>query len=292
MINYNPKDWFGLIFRFHKSDTFSKLIWVMLCLAVYSAVLVYLEIEVFNFRKFATPIMHSILGFVISLLLVFRTNTAYDRWWEGRKQWGALVNVSRNLALKLHAFLPRQRQAKRERMREMLGAYAGLLRHHLRNQPYDVLHKALPATVKLQEGEHAPNALANAMQAEILELYQKEELSEAAYLALLNDLNAFTNICGACERIKKTPIPYTYNIFIKKFIFIYIITMPLGFVGELYYYTIGVTVFVFYVLASLELIAEEIEDPFGEDSNDLPTDTLSATIEQNVNEIMQRAAAE
>lgn len=264
----------------------------MVSLALYSAVVVYLEIEVFNFRKFATPIMHSILGFVISLLLVFRTNTAYDRWWEGRKQWGALVNVSRNLALKLHAFIPRQRGEMRENLRVMVGSYAGLLRHHLRNAPYSVLKNAMPKNVKLAEGEHAPNALANAMQAQILELYQKEELSEAAYLALLNDVSTFTDICGACERIKKTPIPYTYNIFIKKFIFIYIITMPLGFVNELYYYTIGVTVFVFYVLGSLELIAEEIEDPFGEDSNDLPTDTLSDTIETNVNEIMQRASAE
>src|SRR5690606_29569437 len=103
--------------------------------------------------------------------------------------------------------------------------------------------------------------------------------------AMLQDLNAFTDICGACERIKKTPIPYTYNIFIKKFIFAYIITLPFAFVS-FGYWVAGITAFVFYVLASLEMIAEEIEDPFGRDANDLPTDDLAETIRKNVFQII------
>jgi putative membrane protein len=106
MVRYNPKDWFGLIFKFHKQETFRKLAWVMLSIAVYTAIVVYIEIEILQLKYASTTIVHSLLGFIISLLLVFRTNTAYDRWWEGRKQWGALVNVSRNLALKIDAILP------------------------------------------------------------------------------------------------------------------------------------------------------------------------------------------
>ena len=109
MISYNPKEWFTFIFRFHKADTFRKLLPLMAGIGFYSAVIAYLELEYWQLsvdsRLRNLPVMHNLLGFAISMLLVFRTNTAYDRWWEGRKLWGSLVNNSRNFALKLSAFL-------------------------------------------------------------------------------------------------------------------------------------------------------------------------------------------
>jgi len=287
MVTYNPKDWFGLIFRFHKAETFRRLFWVMVTIGIYSFIVTYIEIAVLELKYASTTIVHSLLGFIISLLLVFRTNTAYDRWWEGRKQWGALVNVSRNFALKVNAFLPKTEEERRNRLRAMTGAYATVLKEHLRKGSKEDLVKLLPDFLQEEEiGDHVPNHLADAMQKSLLDMYIKKEISEAAYLAMLTDLNAFTDICGACERIHKTPIPYTYNIFIKKFIFAYIVTMPFGFVSEFGYWCIAITIFTFYALASLEMIAEEIEDPFGNDSNDLPTDDLAETIKGNVEGII------
>jgi putative membrane protein len=89
-------------------------------------------------------------------------------------------------------------------------------------------------------------------------------------------------ICGACERIKNSPIPFSYSVFIKKFIFIYVITLPIAYVATLSWYAIPVSVFIYYVLASLELIAEEIENPFGTDANDLPLDEISKNIRKSV----------
>ena len=86
MKKYNPKDWFGLIFEFHKSDTLRRLLYVLLIYGAYASLIVYLELHYTNFKS--TISIHSLLGFVIGLLLVFRTNTAYDRWWEGRKVLG------------------------------------------------------------------------------------------------------------------------------------------------------------------------------------------------------------
>lgn len=289
MVIYNPKNWFGLIFQFHKADTFRKLIWVMLLLALFNGIVVFVADNFFETDYDNTPVLHSLLGFVISLLLVFRTNTAYDRWWEGRKQWGALVNVSRNLALKIESFLPRGAGERRVELREMTGAYAALLKEHLRHAPREELSKLLPDFLRDKlpgDQQHLPNFLARNIQQALLEMYHRKEMSEAGYLAMLQDLNAFTDICGACERIKKTPIPYTYNIFIKKFIFAYTITLPFAFVG-FGYASIGITVFIFYAFASLEMIAEEIEDPFGLDANDLPTDALAQTIRTNVDEIIR-----
>jgi putative membrane protein len=99
-------------------------------------------------------------------------------------------------------------------------------------------------------------------------------------------LQSFTEVCGACERIKNTPIPFSYSVFIKKFIFFYIMTLPFGYVFSMGYYVIPVVAFVFYVLASLELIAEEIEDPFGGDENDVPTEKIAQNIHKHVWEIL------
>ncbi len=288
MVNYNPRAWFGLIFKFHKAETFRKLFWVMISLAVFSALVVYAEQRLLGQSIATSMAMHSLLGFVISLLLVFRTNTAYDRWWEGRKQWGALVNVSRNMALKINAFVPVGEDKRQFRLREMTALYATVLKDHLRSLEANELGKYLPDFLILPgDAMHVPNYLANSIQKELLQAYQQHSLSEAAYLALLNDLNAFTDICGACERIKKTPIPYTYNIFLKKFIFIYIITLPFALIGDFGYWGVAVTIITFYTFASLEMIAEEIEDPFGLDPNDLPTDDLAETIYANVQEIIK-----
>jgi putative membrane protein len=105
---------------------------------------------------------------------------------------------------------------------------------------------------------------------------------------MLNEqLTSLTDICGACERIKNTPIPFSYSAFIKKFIFFYVITLPIGLAFTLGYIAIPVTAFIFYILASLELIAEEIEDPFGTDANDLPMEKIAQNIQENVQNIIK-----
>lgn len=132
---------------------------------------------------------------------------------------------------------------------------------------------------------HHPNYIARHIMQRIDNLY-KEGILSGDHLILLNaELQSLSDICGGCERIKNTPIPFSYSVFIKKFIFIYVGTLPIGFALSLGYYTIPVTTFIFYVLASLELIAEEIEDPFGKDSNDLPMEGMSVNIKNRVLEI-------
>ena len=116
MINYNPKEWFTFIFRFHKADTFRTLFPLIIGISVYSAVIGYLEIMVLKLGDNSylknISMMHTLLGFIISMLLVFRTNTAYDRWWEGRKLWGALVNNSATWPSNYQLCCPTQRKNK------------------------------------------------------------------------------------------------------------------------------------------------------------------------------------
>lgn len=287
MVQYNPKDWIAFIFRFHKSDTFRKLIPMMIFIGSYTYGVGYLEIVHWKLSEKSylsnINIMHSMLGFVISLLLVFRTNTAYDRWWEGRKLWGALVNNSRNLAIKISSML--HDESDRQYFRKMIPAYASILNKHLSKEDTG---KQLFDDVDLDidHHKHKPNQIAKILFQKVNDLYLQKKITGDQLIVLNDELKSFAEICGACERIKNTPIPYSYSAFIKKFIFFYVMTLPFGYVFSLGYYSIPVVIFIFYVLASLELIAEEIEDPFGYDANDLPTEKIASNIKKHVEEIL------
>ncbi len=287
MITYNPKDWWKLIFAFHRSDSFRVLLPGMVAVAVYTAAVAYLENEVFHASFRNTTLVHSLVGFVLSMLLIFRTNTAYDRWWEGRKLWGSFVNNSRNLALKLRAFLPAA-DADRELLCTLLLNFVGAAKDHLRQGadsgrlvaagPYDAAYYGTAT--------HLPNRVLLALFTEINRLYAAGALTGDQLILLNAELQSFADNLGACERIKRTPIPYAYSLFLKKIIFIYVFTMPIGFVLDYGYWAVPVVTFVFYAFASIEVIAEEIEDPFGSDANDLPIDAICETIRANVREIL------
>jgi len=292
MIAYNPKDWMTFIFRFHKADTFRKLLPIIAVICLYSGAIAWLEMEYWKLSENShvknIPIMHGMLGFVISLLLVFRTNTAYDRWWEGRKLWGSLVNNSRNLAIKIAVMIDKDDKETRSFFRNSISAYAFALQKHLRSQkPMNETNDGLDHVWKhISDEKHIPNQVALLMTQKIGTLRIEGKLTDEQWLILNSELTSFTDICGACERIKNTPIPFSYSIFLKKFIFFYVMTLPFGYVFSLGYYVIPVVAFIFYVLASLELVAEEIEEPFGGDANDLPTEQIAMNIQKHVGEII------
>ncbi|GAA4206487.1 bestrophin family ion channel [Pedobacter jeongneungensis] len=285
MINYNPKDWSTFIFHIDKSDTFRKLWPLMLGVAVFSGLVAYAELNYFQLSKTSNVtnigMMHSLLGFVLSLLLVFRTNTAYDRWWEGRKLLGALTNVSRNLAIKIKALKLEEDDVRF--FEYGIPKYAFALKEHLREKMYFGKNSLL---IEVEEGKHIPNQIASSLTSRFYGLLEKGAISQEQFIVLSGDFNQFTDICGACERIKNTPIPFSYSAFIKKFIFVYVITLPFGWVFSLGYFVVPIVPFILYVLASLELIAEEIENPFGYDANDLPVDQICNNIEKHVGEIL------
>jgi putative membrane protein len=292
MISYNPKDWLRFIFNFHKADTIRKLFPLMMIVALYSWGIAYLEMDYFHLSQNShlknLSLLHNLLGFAISMLLVFRTNTAYDRWWEGRKLWGSLVNNSRNLAIKLSSFLPQDDRDNRNFFVQLIPRFAQELRLHLQSEQtrFALDDKPHPEIPNFDRKKHVPNQVALLLVSRVQLLYKRGIISGEQLLLLNPEISSFMEVTGACERIKNTPIPYSYSGFIKKFIFIYIFTLPVGYVFNLGYWVIPVVVFVFYVLASLELIAEEIEDPFGGDTNDLPMDRMAANIEKNVMEIL------
>lgn len=286
MVIYNPKDWWKLIFAFQKSDTFRMMLPGIFGVAAYTSLIVWLENDLLQVGFKNTTVIHSLVGFVLSLMLVFRTNSAYERWWEGRKIWGSFVNNSRNLALKIATMV--EDPIVRNRFRVLIPNYVYAAKEHLR-QGTDIMQlqavDAYPLSHYQQDG-HVPSQVMKAMYQEVQLLVKEGKISMEQMLFLNNELQSFTDNMGACERIRKTPIPYSYNIFLKKVIFLYIFTMPIGFAREFGYWSAPIVAILFYIFASIELIAEEIEDPFGKDANDLPTDTIYETIKGNIEEIL------
>lgn len=288
---YNTKDWAQFVFSVSKSDTLFKLAPLIAFILVYSLGVAYVEIHYFKITDESwvrnLPQMHSLLSFVISMLLVFRTNTAYDRWWEGRKLWGQLVNCSRNFAIKIAGILDPKDEENRKFFRRSIPIYAFALKDHLQSRVTEYSLDETGLIPQLDIEKHVPNQIAKVLFGKINALYKEGKITGDQLIILNGEVTSLTDVCGACERIKNTPIPYSYSSFIKKFIMLYTLSLPIGYAYMLGYFAAPIVAFVFYVLASLELIAEEIEEPFGEDENDLPMEKISENIQRHVGELLE-----
>lgn len=275
-----------MIFALHKSDTLRMLWKQILYISCFTLIVAYLEIQYFPNAVILEKLIsvYSLVGFAISLLLIFRTNTAYDRWWEGRKKWGELVNDSRNISIKIASII--QEDKDRDFFMRMIPNFVFSAKEHLRaGIIYDELELRPDEKEFLKNKEHKPLAITQLIYLRLTELKRRGLMSEQEFNVLDKNCNKLMDSLGACERIRNTPIPFSYSLFIKKFIFIYVTTLPLAFVTIFGYFSAFIATFVFYVFVSIEVLAEEIEDPFGKDDNDLPTDMLCEKIRSNVKEV-------
>lgn len=286
---YNTKHFLKILFSLHKSDTLKILFPTMILVGLYSWGIEYLEVEYFHLSS-KSPIsnvsmIHSLLGFVLSLLLVFRTNTAYDRWWEGRKLWGKLVNDSRNFAIKINTILADD-QKNADQIARYLKFFPHFLAKHLSKESTRLALDEDYSEIEEYIKHHGPSEIIILLSHKLNQLKKEGKISDVEMLYLDTQLSGFLDVCGGCERIKNTPIPYSYSSFVKKFIILYVLALPVAYVISIGLFMIPLTVFVYYVLMSLEMIAEEIEDPFNNDENDIPMETIAQNIERSVHQIM------
>ena len=275
MIIYDPKNWLGILLDFPRSPVFRTLALDVMAAGAYAALVVWLETDVMSVAVPLGPSFLSILGIILGLLLVFRTNTSYDRWWEGRRLWGQLVNVSRGLAHQLDAMLPAT-SPRRALYAEMMATFPATLAAHLRAS-------------RGAGGPHAPNAAIQALTRAVHGDIAAGVLPRECMVSLTPLLLAYDDITGACERIRNTPIPFSYSSYVKQFVLLYALIMPFGLVREFGYGTVIASMFTFFATMGLELLATEIEEPFGTDRNDLPLDDLAERIAGNVRQLMTGA---
>jgi ion channel-forming bestrophin family protein len=228
---------------------------------------------------------------VLGLLLVFRTNTAYERFWEGRKIWGSIVNDIRNLSRLIWVAIgensPMDRQEKEQALNLLL-AFAIATKLHLRSQLVDDSIARLISPLqfaKLQVSGNPPLEIAFWISDYLQLQHEQGQVSLYQMNQLQNILSGMVDMLGACERILRTPIPLAYAIHLKQLLLIYCVLLPFQIVEDLKWLTAPSMMLISFTLFGIEAIGVEIENPFGTDPNDLPLDTICNTIQNNINDL-------
>lgn len=222
-------------------------------------------------------------GLVLSALIGFRTKAAYDRWWEGRCLWGELTNHSRNLCLKA-VRLADPPAADRRELFDLVAGFPYALMRHLRDG------------LKLQEVSgfetdaatpaHVPAELAGRVMGLIRKWKAEGRIDGFSQLALDPHALAYMNICGACEKVRNTPLPGTFLALLRHGLLLSFLLLPWHLVQVLGAWAILVQAVIVYFLLGIELTAEEVEQPFGFDPDDLPLEQFGATVRRNAAELL------
>lgn len=251
------------------------------------SLLYYLKVPV------SQPILGTIIpSIVLGLLLVFRTNTAYERFWEGRKCWGAIVNNIRNIARQILVSVEENSpQAQEDKIAalHLLVAFAVSTKLHLRGEPVNSELEDLMSYskyVKLKNMNHPPLEIAFWIGDYLQKQYVRNRLNSYQLTSIQELLNNLVDNLGGCERILKTPMPLAYSIHLKQLLLLYCLLLPFQMVASLGWWTGTVTALVSFTLFGIEAIGLEIENPFGYDANDLPLDTICKTMKRNIDDLI------
>jgi len=292
MLDYGrPKSWLRLVFSV-RGSALVRIRYRLFAVGAISLVLTILH-EIGHIHTPLTLQALSLMGLALGIFLGFRNNTSYDRFWEGRRLWGALVNVSRTLTRDWLTVLPlgddgAPTDAQRRQVHRLL-AFVNALRLSLRDQ-MDVEHLrpllSPDDLEKLRGHANVPNAILLQIADDHRRMAASGQLSEYWSVLLAERLSALSDVQGGCERIRNTPIPHSYSILIHSIVALYVFALPFGLVTSLHYFTPVVVLMVAYTFLGLDAVGDEIEDPFGDDLNDLPLSTISRTIEINLRQML------
>ena len=225
---------------------------------------------------------------VLGLLLVFRTNTAYERFWEGRKAWGTLVITTRNLAREIQIAVDAptdEAKTEKEKALNRLVSFAIAVKAQLRQEsPCEELSKLLSEDdiEQLEQATRPPQLITFWLSHYLKQQENEGHLSREQRLSINAQINSLVEGLSGCERIIKTPMPLSYGIYLKRLTLLYCVLLPLGLAEQLGWWTPGAIALVSFVLLGVEEIGNEIEDPFGYDFNDLKLDTICETLLKDI----------
>ena len=288
MIDYDPHKWFAHFFDIRGSMVRVIAYRVLLCVVI-AAAITYLHHE--HIELGISERAHSLIGVALGLLLVFRTNASYDRFWEGRKQWGAIVNETRNVARLASVLLEKDPELVARIVRWTI-AFAWATMFHLRGQKNlgpgkDSLPNADVGAV--EKAQHPPLAVAREICAAIAEAQARGLLTDVQQMAIDANVKELVDYLGACERIRGTPLPFAYVVHLRRALLLYCLTLPFALLPVFGYGTILGVAAISYTLLGIEEIGVEIEDPFGTDDNDLPLDQICSNIDRNLRAFLPAA---
>jgi len=286
MLVRTPENAFGLAIH-HWNGSALRKIWPLVLFVGATSLAVDIAYTTWDLdEKFSLGLApFSLIGVALSIFLGFRNNACYDRFWEGRKHWGTLVNNSRTWARDVHVFVASAAAARQELIHRQL-SFVNALRMNLRGE--NDWSEQLSAWLPPQELEalsnvpNVPTAITLRMGERVRELYEQGHIHDLHLPSVAGHVQTNTDVQGACERIKNTPLPASYTILTHRIVGLYCLLLPFGLHTEVGYLTPIVTMFVSFAFLGLDAIGTEIEDPFETDANDLPLTQLCNVIERDL----------
>ncbi|WP_318640702.1 bestrophin family protein [Flavobacterium ardleyense] len=291
MIIKTKAHWFKMLFEW-KGSVLPQLLPRLTLLFIFAASVVYFQGFFQTYNLSIDPAIFTLFGVALAIFLGFRNSASYERWWEARKLWGALLNDTRSIARQSYSLIDDEDyQKKRTDFINKMIALVHTLRHQLRfTDSSDDLKRLLKSEdlLEISKTKYQPIMLLQKL-AEQIKLAKKEQrITAIEQLAFEDNFNKISDIIGGCERIASTPIPYTYSVLLHRTVYLYCFLLPFGFVQTLGWMTPFAIVFIAYTFVALEAIADELEDPFGLQPNDLALDAMSKMIENTLLEIDNR----
>jgi len=288
MIIRKKEHWFRMLFVWHGS-VLPALLPRLGLLLILSLFVSYFHGMIFSFKVPLNPVPLTLFGFVLALFLGFRNNASYDRFWEGRKLWGALLNTSRALTRQVMAL--HNQSNDNESLHyfvQLLSAFVFALKHQLRGtDAYEDLKLRLNEEhLKIVVSSKYKPAVIMRLLAEWVQSSKDKNCLDSIQQSRFDEnLDKLSDILGGCERIISTPIPYSYRVLLHRTVYIYCLLLPFGLVDSLGWFTTLIVVFIAYTFVAFEAIADEIEEPFGTDANDLALNSMCVMIDETIHEM-------
>lgn len=288
MIIKKKNTWFKMLFEW-RGSVLPQLLPRLLLLLLFSFSVVYFKSYLIAYNLHINPAIFTLFGIALAIFLGFRNSVSYDRFWEGRKLWGALLNDTRSLARQSITLInDANYDAKRQVFINLLTAFVYSLKHQLREtNPDQDLNRLLTKelVVQLKDVQYKPIIILRELGIWVKNAKAENKLDSITQLAFEDNLNKLSDIVGGCERIASTPIPYTYSVLLHRTVYIYCFLLSFGFVETMGWITPFIIVFIAYTFVALEAIADELENPFGLQPNDLALDAMSQMIENTLLEL-------
>jgi ion channel-forming bestrophin family protein len=222
----------------------------------------------------------TLIGISLSIFLSFRNSACYDRWWEGRKQWGNLLIEARSFAREVVCIAP---EPARERLLQGICGFAHALAARLRGEDEVAAASAwMPDTVCFRGHPNVTDAILAQVGAECSALAAGAKISKWRYIVIEARLVGLSSVQAGCERIKNTPLPFAYTLLIHRTTYLFCTLLPFGLAAQLGWFTPLLVAVISYALFGLDALGDELEEPFGRDENDLPLESLVRTVEREM----------
>jgi putative membrane protein len=282
MIRRKKENWFRMLFIWEGS-VLPQILPRLILLFSLSLVVVAFKDTLFHYKVQLNPAPFTLFGIALALFLGFRNNASYERFWEGRKLWGALLNDTRSLArqaITFSGYAPENEEVST--FINYLTAFTYALKHQLRHtDPAEDLQKRLSPELftAISQVQYKPVMIMKEMSVWVQKAKTNGNIDSIVQTAFDHNLNNLSDIVGGCERIASTPIPFTYGVLLHRTVYLYCFLLPLGFADSLGWLTPLIVVFIAYTFVALEAIADEIEEPFGTEPNDLALNEITLMIE-------------